>query len=77
MQPISLWLIAAVMIFGAIHLSAWNFRFLTNVERVTWKIGGIATAILPLFFLLTSSISSVEHAMEEELHCFENSIISL
>jgi hypothetical protein len=71
MQPISLWLIAAVMIFGAIHMSAWNFRFTTKVERILWRIGGIATTILPLFFLLSSSISSAEHTMEEELHRFE------
>lgn len=30
MQPISLWLTAAVMTFGAIHLSAWNFIFPTK-----------------------------------------------
>ena len=77
MQPISFWLVCTVMVFGSIHLSAWNFRFPTSAERILWRIGSIATTVLPLLFLLSSSISSASHAMEEELHRFENSIISL
>jgi hypothetical protein len=77
LQPISLWLTTSVMLFGAIHLSAWNFSFPSSAERTLWRIGSIAITMLPVLTLINSLISSVSYGMREEVRSFENSIVSL
>jgi hypothetical protein len=77
MQPVSLWLTASVMAFGAVHLSAWNFTFPSPAERTLWRIGSIAMTVLPIFSLLNTSISITSSLMFEEVLSFKNSILSL
>ncbi|PMD22287.1 hypothetical protein NA56DRAFT_570893, partial [Hyaloscypha hepaticicola] len=57
-QPVSVWLTLAVMIFGAIHLAAWNFAFPSQAERIMWGISSTAITSLPLFSFLNSVLSS-------------------
>ncbi|KUJ21103.1 uncharacterized protein LY89DRAFT_577963, partial [Mollisia scopiformis] len=40
-QPVSLWLTVSIMLFGAIHLSAWNYTFPTPTERVLWRTASV------------------------------------
>jgi hypothetical protein len=76
-QPVSFWLALAVMIFGAIHLAAWNFAFPSQAEQILWRISSIVITVLPLFSLLNSSMSSKLHATNKEVRNFENSLLSL
>jgi hypothetical protein len=76
-QPVSVWLTLAVMVFGAIHLAAWNFSFPSKVERIMWRMSSTAITLLPLFSLLNSSMSSKLHAAKREVRHFNNSLISL
>jgi hypothetical protein len=76
-QPVSVWLTLAVMVFGAIHLAAWNFAFPSQRERIMWRMSSTAITLLPLFSLLNSSKSSKLHAAKKEVRHFENSLISL
>jgi hypothetical protein len=77
LQPISLWLTASVVLFGAIHLSAWNFTFPSPTERNLWRIGSTIITILPVFLLPNSTIAGAMSKIHEEVHTFENSIFSL
>jgi hypothetical protein len=77
MQPIAFWLTTSVMLFGAIHLSAWNFIFPSSAERILWRTSSVAITILPVLLILNIFISSASHGLEEEAHEFENSILSL
>ena len=76
-QPVSVWLTLAVMVFGAIHLAAWNFAFPSTAERVMWRMSSTAITVLPLFSLLNSSMSSKLHVAKREGRDFQNSLLSL
>ena len=76
-QPVSVWLTLAVMVFGAIHLAAWNFAFPSKVERIMWRMSSTAITVLPFFSLLNSSMSSKLHAAKREVRDFQNSLLSL
>jgi hypothetical protein len=40
------------VIFGAIHIAAWNFDFPTSIERTLWRIASVlSTALLPVMYL--------------------------
>ncbi|KAN0116864.1 hypothetical protein V8E51_002841 [Hyaloscypha variabilis] len=66
MQPVSLLLTASVMVFGAIHLAAWNFTFPSRAERILWRVGSTAITTTPIPILLNAFISSRFHAMRKE-----------
>jgi len=76
-QPVSVWLTLAVMIFGAIHLAAWNFAFPSQAERIMWRTSSTAITSLPLFSLLNSVLSSKLHSANKEVRNFQNSVVSL
>lgn len=40
------------MIFGAIHIAAWNFDFPTPIEREIWRIASILAVCIPPFAVL-------------------------
>jgi hypothetical protein len=65
------------MVFGAIHLAAWNFAFPSQRERIMWRMSSTAITLLPLFSLLNSTASSKLHAAKREVRHFNNSLISL
>ncbi|KAF8551311.1 hypothetical protein OG21DRAFT_296564 [Imleria badia] len=50
-------------IFGGLHLTAWSFPFVTEGERMTWRIASLILAGAPLAYIaatgLTSALSSV------------------
>lgn len=50
------YLIAAVgsLIFGAVHLAAWNFAFPTTAERWLWRMSSLITTGLPLFIVVAA-----------------------
>ncbi|KAE8167701.1 hypothetical protein BDV40DRAFT_252547 [Aspergillus tamarii] len=35
------------LVFGCVHLFAWNFPFPTDVEKLIWRIASFLTALLP------------------------------
>jgi hypothetical protein len=72
-QPVSVWLTLAVMLFGAIHLAAWNFAFPSKAERIMWRISSTAITGLPLFSLLNSVLSSKLHSANKEVQNFQSS----
>ncbi len=76
-HPVSLWLTLAVMIFGAIHLAAWNFASPSQAERIMWRISSTAITSLPLFSLLNSILSSKLHSANKEVRNFRISLVSL
>lgn len=76
-QPVSVWLTLAVMVFGAIHLAAWNFVFPSNAERIMWRVSSTAITGFPLFSLLNSVLSSKLHSANKEFENFQSSLVSL
>lgn len=50
-------LITAVffIVYGGIHLAAWNFSFATSIEQTLWRVSSIImTGVLPLSWGITS-----------------------
>lgn len=48
------------VIYGGIHLSAWNFEFPTVLENLLWKIAGIGIATtLPVLYALGVGMETV------------------
>jgi hypothetical protein len=48
------------IVYGGIHLAAWNFPFATSIERTLWHISSlIMTLLLPLSWGLTSAINKI------------------
>lgn len=77
LQPVSLWLTVTVVLFGAIHLTAWNFTFPSSTERTLWRVGSTAITAFPTYLLLSSTSTSAFRGMQEEVQAFENSLFSL
>ncbi|KIK66304.1 hypothetical protein GYMLUDRAFT_218437 [Collybiopsis luxurians FD-317 M1] len=46
---------AAAMIFGAIHCTAWNFIFPTELERLLWRISSLITTLAPILIIYMAS----------------------
>jgi hypothetical protein len=40
------------ILFGAIHLAAWDFAFPTNIEKMLWRIGSVVLITVPVVFAL-------------------------
>ncbi|KAF8441044.1 hypothetical protein L210DRAFT_3538972 [Boletus edulis BED1] len=49
-------LCATWMILGGLHLIAWNFEFLTEVEKIIWRVASLVLTGSSLAFLLTSPL---------------------
>ena len=47
---------AGAIIFGCIHLIAWNFAFPTNTEQLLWRTAAIITAATALLVIAVSNI---------------------
>jgi hypothetical protein len=77
MQPVSLLLAASVMVFGAIHLAAWNFAFPSWAECILWRVGSTAITTIPIPILLNAFISSRFYAMRIEVQDFQDSLLSI
>jgi len=41
-----------LLVFGAIHLIAWNFEFPSPTERLLWRVSVLLVALLPVSFAL-------------------------
>jgi len=55
-------LLIGSVIFGAIHLAAWNFMFPTSIERTIWRITSIfCTSCLFGFFGCTAIFSALDN----------------
>ncbi|KAI1192934.1 hypothetical protein F5X97DRAFT_315863 [Nemania serpens] len=39
------------LVFGGLHLIAWNFEFPSRAELMLWRVSGLTSAILPLISL--------------------------
>jgi hypothetical protein len=77
-QPISLWLVGITLVFGSIHLIAWDFSFPTFAEKILWRVGGIATMALPLVpMLVNSAVSTCLYKLQNEVDRFESNIVSV
>ncbi|KAL8685035.1 MAG: hypothetical protein Q9224_006007, partial [Gallowayella concinna] len=48
----------ATIIFGSLHLIAWNFTFPTAFERRLWRTAGVVAAYLPLLPLAINYITA-------------------
>ena len=56
-----LWaLLATWFIFGGLHLTAWNFPFVTEAEKITWRLASLVLTGAPLAMLTATTISSCE-----------------
>ncbi|KAI0467996.1 hypothetical protein F4859DRAFT_221826 [Xylaria cf. heliscus] len=45
--------VLGAVVFGAIHILAWNFEFPTPVEQTLWRVASITTAIvIPFYYLV-------------------------
>ncbi|KAH7094830.1 hypothetical protein FB567DRAFT_586182 [Paraphoma chrysanthemicola] len=49
--------VVIVIIFGGIHVVAWQFHFPTYAEQLTWRICSIASTIIPILLVLYSLFS--------------------
>lgn len=45
------------LVYGGVHLAAWNWVFPTPAERILWQISSLATAIASSTFVLTLYLS--------------------
>lgn len=50
-QVFRLWVVA----YGAVHLAAWIFFFLTNAERIIWLVSGFTITFLLLAYMIGAS----------------------
>jgi hypothetical protein len=51
---------AALIVFGGLHLLAWNYEFPTPIERRLWQASAIVTiATTPTLWLLAKAIESI------------------
>jgi hypothetical protein len=74
---VTLWIVflhvgvAAVgIIFGNIHVAAWNFTFLTEIEGLLWRVTSVvSTVVLPVLYsvLLFNELSNMYQTPEDGL----------
>lgn len=62
-------LTVVLIVFGGLHLAAWDFEFPTEAESLFWKISAVATlAAWPLFLAISFLIAWCSmHAMEDKV----------
>lgn len=57
---LSAYAVVGALVFGGIHILAWNFTFPTPMERLLWRIGSCITAGLPsVAYLILLFLSSL------------------
>jgi hypothetical protein len=44
------------LLFGAVHVAAWDFHFPTATEQLLWRIASIGVTILPVLLVIGSSM---------------------
>jgi hypothetical protein len=42
--------------FGAVHFAAWNIPFLTNPERILWRVATVTVVAIPVFFFVGATV---------------------
>ena len=52
------------LVFGGVHLAAWNFTFPSNIEAILWKVASLITATAWLAFVLSLWMSVLVEALE-------------
>lgn len=45
------------ILFGAVHCIAWNFHFLSHIERSLWRIWSVIITTMPIILFAKSAIS--------------------
>ena len=50
-------LLATWFIFGGLHLTAWNFPFVTEAEKITWRLASLVLTGAPLAMLIGLTIA--------------------
>ena len=45
--------VGGLLVFGSVHLIAWNFEFPTATEGLLWKISALVVALLPTAWLMS------------------------
>lgn len=51
-KTVTLILISVFLVYGGIHLLAWQYNFQTDAERIMWRVASITTASSGLIILL-------------------------
>ena len=55
--PMSIGVCLSLLIFGVIHVIAWNFVFPTRIERLLWKTSTLITTFaIPVWFIFSWTI---------------------
>jgi hypothetical protein len=72
-------LLIGTIIFGAVHLTAWNFVFPTSTERTVWRVASIFCA-LPMILILGYAVifevlEEVETLSSSRLYKYADKII--
>jgi hypothetical protein len=47
------------LVFGSIHVLAWNFVFVSPIERTLWRVASILCITMPLLFLVALVLFAV------------------
>ena len=53
-------ILATSLVFGAVHLIAWNWTFPTPLERILWRTSSITCTVTPTIYLISRSYMLVE-----------------
>ena len=53
-------LLATWTIFGGLHLTAWNFPFVTEVEKIAWRVASLCLTGAPLVVLVVIGLTRDE-----------------
>lgn len=61
---------AGAIIFGCIHLIAWNFVFPTKTEQLLWRIAAMITTTTPLLSVAIAIILGIELRRDVARACF-------
>jgi len=48
---------AGSLLFGSLHLLAWNFAFPTSIEKLLWRVAAIVTTTIPTMFIFIMAIN--------------------
>ena len=71
-------LLLGSVIFGGIHLAAWNFHYPTRTEQLLWRIASLwCTCLCLVVTLITIIKEKVEDALPFSLDTLENKVIEL
>jgi hypothetical protein len=67
------------MVYGGIHLAAWNFEFPSTVENIMWKVAAISISLGFPLFQLTHPIFTwiVDYADQEGLSKWKKEVLEM